>query len=227
MIDLKNITKTYGDKENAFNALNNVNLKIDSGEFVAIIGPSGSGKSTLLNIIGLMDNFNEGNYILDDKEIDIKNMKSKELSKIRNNKFGFIFQNFALLDNYTVYENIEVPIAYRNRLEKSKLDRKSIKDKIIKLLKEFGLEDKKDKYPKELSGGQQQRVAIIRAIVNEADIILADEPTGALDSETGNFVFNELKKINDTGRTVIIITHDEKIANKCKRIIRIVDGHIC
>lgn len=217
-IELKNITKIYGSKENKFKALSNINLKINDGEMIAIVGPSGSGKSTLLNIIGTIDNATSGSYILNN--IDINTLKSKDIAKLRNKNFGFIFQYFGLLNDISVYKNVRIPLEYCkcNRTEASK--------RIDKLLERLGILDKKKYTPKELSGGQCQRVSIARALVNNPNIILADEPTGALDKSTGNEVLNILNEINKSGKTVIIVTHDLDIANKCSRIIKIEDGVI-
>lgn len=226
MIELKNISKVYGDGDSKVCALDNVSLTINEGELVSIIGPSGSGKSTLMNIIGLMDRFDLGEYKLDEKLLDIERLTSLELGKLRNSMFGFVYQNFALLDGYTVIENIEMPIIIKGRLNKEKINKKDEREKIIKLIEEFGLKGKENKMPTQLSGGQQQRVAILRAIINNSPIILADEPTGALDSESGQFVFDQLIKLKNEGKTVIIVTHNEDIAKKCDRIIKIVDGKI-
>lgn len=226
MIELKNISKVYGDGDSKVCALDNVSLTINEGELVSIIGPSGSGKSTLMNIIGLMDRFDLGEYKLDEKLLDIERLTSLELGKLRNSMFGFVYQNFALLDGYTVIENIEMPIIIKGRLNKEKINKKDEREKIIKLIEEFGLKGKENKMPTQLSGGQQQRVAILRAIINNSPIILADEPTGALDSESGQFVFDQLIKRKNEGKTVIIVTHNEDIAKKCDRIIKIVDGKI-
>lgn len=217
-IELKNITKIYGSKKNKFKALSNINLKINDGEMIAIVGPSGSGKSTLLNIIGTIDNATSGSYILNN--ININTLKSKDIAKLRNKNFGFIFQYFGLLNDISVYKNVRIPLEYCkcNRTEASK--------RIDKLLERLGILDKKKYTPKELSGGQCQRVSIARALVNNPNIILADEPTGALDKSTGNEVLNILNEINKSGKTVIIVTHDLDIANKCSRIIKIEDGVI-
>lgn len=217
-IELKNITKVYGSKENKFKALSNINLKINDGEMIAIVGPSGSGKSTLLNIIGTIDNATSGNYILNN--IDINTLKSKDIAKLRNKNFGFIFQYFGLLNDVPVYKNVKIPLEY------CRCNRNEANKRIDKILERLGILDKKKSTPKELSGGQCQRVAIARALVNNPNIILADEPTGALDKSTGNGVLEILKEVNKTGKTVIIVTHDLDIANKCSRIIKIEDGVI-
>jgi putative ABC transport system ATP-binding protein len=215
---MKSITRFYGKNENRVNALRSINLSINAGELVAIIGPSGSGKTTLLNILGCLDSPNSGEYIID--KTDTSKLKPRELANIRNKKFGFIVQNFALLDDYTVYENIKIPLDYSNTKIKNK------KQKIKEILKKLGIEDKLNKYPTELSGGQCQRVSIARALINNPEIILADEPTGALDREMGQQVIDIFKEINKENKTIIIVTHDANIAAQCDRIITIEDGSI-
>lgn len=216
LIEMNNIKKKYGKDEGELYALRGINLSVERGEMVAIMGPSGSGKSTLLNIIGLLDVESYGEYKFQNESVN--KLSEKQLSSYRNKYIGFVVQNFALIDDYTVFENIEVPLIY------SKVNKKKRKESIINTLKKLGIEDKKDKLPKQLSGGQNQRVAIARALVNDPEIILADEPTGALDKENGEEVMNILSKLNKEGKTIIIITHDKDIAKKCKRIIYIEDG---
>ncbi len=216
LIEMNNIKKKYGKDEGELYALRGINLSVERGEMVAIMGPSGSGKSTLLNIIGLLDVESDGEYKFQNESVN--KLSEKQLSSYRNKYIGFVVQNFALIDDYTVFENIEVPLIY------SKVNKKKRKESIINTLKKLGIEDKKDKLPKQLSGGQNQRVAIARALVNDPEIILADEPTGALDKENGEEVMNILSKLNKEGKTIIIITHDKDIAKKCKRIIYIEDG---
>lgn len=218
LIRMKSIVRFYGKDENKVNALRGIDLAINVGELVAIVGPSGSGKTTLLNILGCLDSPNSGQYYISDT--DISKLKSRELANIRNSKFGFVVQNFALLDDYTVYENIKIPLDY------SKIKIKNKKYRIEEILKRLGIEDKINKYPTELSGGQCQRVSIARALVNNPDIILADEPTGALDKGTGQQVIDIFKEINKENKTVIIVTHDSSIASQCDRIITIEDGSI-
>lgn len=216
IIKLNNVNKVYSSKNNSVSALNNIDLSINKGELIAITGPSGSGKSTLLNIIGTIDKITSGKYILENKRID--KMKSNECCKIRNKIFGFVVQHFALISDYKVYENIEIPLEY-GKIKSN--DRKvMIEDIVCKL----GLKDKINKNVKELSGGQCQRVAISRAVVNNPEVILADEPTGALDQKTGQKVLDVFKELNKQGKTVIIVTHDSNIANQCQRIIRLEDG---
>lgn len=218
MITLKNITKTYKMGENIVIALNNINLEIKKGEFVAIVGPSGSGKSTLMNIIGCLDIFDSGYYSLDNIVVD--NYTENELADIRNKKIGFIFQQFNLLSNLTAFENVEVPMLY------AKVNKNKRKVIAKKLLYDVGLGDRLYHKPTELSGGEQQRVSIARALANNPDIILADEPTGALDSKTGLEVLKILKKLNETGKTIIMITHDLDVASNADRIITLRDGKI-
>ena len=218
IIELKNIRKEYGKKDFKFTAIDNINLSVEKGDFIAIMGPSGSGKSTLLNIIGCMDQLTKGEYYLNGKLIN--KLKNKELSKIRNSTISFVFQDFALMKEYNVYDNVELPLSHRNLSNKQK------KQMIIKQLEELGIKDQIKKKPNELSGGQQQRVAIARALVSDAEIILADEPTGALDSKTGMEIMNILSEINKKGKTIIIVTHDEKVASYCNKKIIIKDGRI-
>ena len=193
MIRLDKITKIYDAKVENKKALDEVSLTIDNGEFVAIMGPSGSGKSTLLNIIGCMDSVTDGSYYVDD--IEVSRLNKLDIHRFRKKNIGFVFQHFALMDYYTAYENIELPLLANNIRRK---DRKRI---INEQLKKLNIVEEKDKLPKKMSGGQQQRVAIARALVTNADIILADEPTGALDQSTGQEVINILREINNQGKT--------------------------
>ena len=218
LIELKNIKKVFGADEGKVEALRGIDISVEKGDMLAIMGTSGSGKSTLLNIIGFLDKATEGSYILNGQSVEKLNDKS--LARNRNKFIGFVVQNFALIEDYTVFQNIKVPLDY------CKVSRADKKQRIEKLLAKMKILDKKDKLPKQLSGGQNQRVAIARALVNNPEIILADEPTGALDSKTGEEVMNIFKELNEEGKTVIIITHDEKIAKMCKKIIRIEDGRI-
>ncbi|MGL5149826.1 MAG: ABC transporter ATP-binding protein [Clostridium sp.] len=214
-IELENIVRIYGDK-NRVNALRSITLNIDNGELIAIVGPSGSGKSTLLNILGLLDECSSGNYRINGENIG--GLSFSERAKLRNKNFGFVLQNAALINDYTVKENIEIPLEYAG------ISRRERRKKVLEVCNKLGIGDKIDAIGKDLSGGQAQRVAIGRAICNNPEIILADEPTGALDSKTGQEVINIFKELNNEGKTVIIVTHDEKIANQCTRIIRIEDG---
>ena len=218
IIKLNKVNKVYSSKNNNVNALNNINLTINKGELLAITGPSGSGKSTLLNIIGTIDKITSGEYILENKSIS--KVKSNEAAEIRNKTFGFVVQHFALISDYTVYENIEIPLEY------AKIKHNDRKLMIEDVVSKLGLKEKINKNVKELSGGQCQRVAISRAIVNNPEIILADEPTGALDQKTGQKVLDIFKDLNKQGKTVIIVTHDLNIANQCDRVIKLEDGYL-
>lgn len=216
ILELKNIVKDYGKGEGLVTALRNVNLSINKGEMIAIMGPSGSGKSTLLNILGFLDKPTSGEYLFEGE--NVKNFNENHLAKYRNEKIGFVVQNFALIDDYTVYQNINIPLDY------GKIKKSERKVRIKKIVEKVGLSEKINKLPKELSGGQNQRVAIARALINNPEIILADEPTGALDLNTGEEIMSIFKDLNKEGKTIIIITHDKNIANKCNRIINIKDG---
>lgn len=218
IIKLENLHKVYGKDNYKTVALKDINLSIDDGELVSIMGPSGSGKSTLLNIIGCLDTQTKGEYTLEGKKII--GLSNKEMSKIRNTTLSFVFQNFALLKDYTVYENIELPLLYRNMKKSEK------KEKIYYYMDKLGIRDLEKKKPKHISGGQQQRVAIARALVGEAKIILADEPTGALDQKTGKELLDLLISLNTEGKTIIIVTHDVNVANMTNRLIKLEDGKI-
>ncbi|MBC1342885.1 ABC transporter ATP-binding protein [Listeria welshimeri] len=218
MIQLFNISKTYQMGEDTVKALDNLSLQVTKGEFIAIIGPSGSGKSTLMNIIGILDRASSGEYYLN--KMNLMRISDKKISKIRNKKIGFIFQQFNLMPRLTAFENVELPLIYRGT---SKPTRKKI---VLKSLERVGLLEKQKHLPAQLSGGQQQRVAIARAIAGNPEIILADEPTGALDSKTGEEVMRLLKEIHREGNTLIMITHDKTIAEQAERIIEIKDGKL-
>ena len=217
-IQFKNVNKIYSSGEVEVKALDNVNFEIEQGELVCILGHSGAGKTTALNILGGMDKATSGEIIVAKK--DITKYNKKQLIKYRRTNIGFVFQHFALMDYYTAYENIELPLLANNIRRK---DRKRI---INEQLKKLNIVEEKDKLPKKMSGGQQQRVAIARALVTNADIILADEPTGALDQSTGQEVINILREINNQGKTVVLVTHDINIASSTNRIINICDGKI-
>ncbi len=217
VINMNNINKIYSMGSSEFKALDNINLSINKGEYVAIVGPSGAGKSTLMNIIGCLDTPSGGEYILDG--LNTKCSDSK-LAEIRNKKIGFIFQNYNLLPKLNVLENVELPLLYLG------MSNSEIKQRALSALKKVGLETHLKHKPNELSGGQKQRVAIARALVTEPQIILADEPTGALDSKTGREVLNMMEDLNKEGNTIIIITHDKEIAAEAKRIITVKDGII-
>ncbi len=218
MIELKDIYKIYGEGENEVRALDGVSLHIDKGEFVAIVGKSGSGKSTCMNIIGCLDVPTSGTYHLNG--IDVSTMNDDKLAEIRNKMLGFIFQQYNLIPKLTVRENVELPLVYRGMSEAERAERAR------KVLELVGLGDRGDKYPSQLSGGQQQRVSIARALAGEPSLMLADEPTGALDSKTGKEVLDFLKVLNEQGNTIVMITHDNSIAAEAKRIVRIHDGKI-
>lgn len=215
ILELENVSKTYGRGGVAITALKAVNLKVNKGDFIAIVGRSGSGKSTLLNILGCIDLASSGKYLIEG--IDVRALNDKNLSKIRNKKIGFVLQYFGLINDYTVYENIEIPLKYAK-------ENKNYKERILELLKKMGIEDKRNKYPCELSGGQNQRVAIARALANNPNIILADEPTGALDKKTSIEIMELLCELNKFGKTIIMVTHDEEVYNYCNRRIIIEDG---
>lgn len=218
IIQIKHVTKVYktGDVETI--ALKNIDLNVKKGEFLAITGRSGSGKSTLMHIIGLLDIPSSGSYILNGT--DVSKFEEDELSFLRNREIGFVFQSFNLLARATAVENVVLPAIYAG------LDSKTRTEKAVKLLTELGLADQLNKRPNQMSGGQQQRVAIARALMNDPELILADEPTGNLDTKSGDDVMNTLKSLNKEGRTVILITHEHDIANQAKKIIQLEDGAI-
>lgn len=216
MIDLKNITKTYDMGSVQVQVLRGISLHVDEGEFLSIIGPSGSGKSTLMNMIGCLDVPTTGEYYLDGKEISTYN--EKQLSKIRNQKIGFIFQKFNLLPKLTALENVELPLIYRS------MNNKERRKRSIEALEKVGLTDRMNHKPTELSGGQQQRVAIARALAGDPPVLLADEPTGNLDSKSGNDVMNIIRQLSSEGKTIVLITHDSEIAKIAQKTITIKDG---
>lgn len=218
MIDLKDIYKIYSDGDSEIRALDGVSLNIKEGEFVAIVGQSGSGKSTCMNIIGCLDVPTSGTYHLNGT--DVSTMKDDELAVIRNQTLGFIFQQYNLIPKLTLQENVELPLIYRGYPPAKR------KDLALLALERVGLADRYKKFPSQLSGGQQQRVSIARALAGNPKVILADEPTGALDSKTGKDVLDFLKKLNTDGTTVVMITHDNEIASQARRIVRIADGKI-
>ncbi len=218
LISMKNITKVYQSGKIYVEALKGIDLDIKRGEFVAVIGPSGSGKSTLMNIMGCLDSPSAGTYHLDNQPV--ADMTIHQLASIRNKKIGFIFQNFNLLAYATTYENVELPLIFAGKPGAYR------KEKVMDSLSKVGLADWAEHKPTELSGGQMQRVAIARSLANDPDIILADEPTGNLDSHSGSEIIDLFEKLNSTGCSVVTITHDMNIANRCHRIIRIKDGLI-
>ncbi|SEF78060.1 ABC transporter ATP-binding protein [Lachnospira multipara] len=216
MIDIKGLTKVFKDGDYNKVALDDINLKINDGEMVSIMGPSGSGKSTLLNIIACFDDASKGKVIINNN--DITSFKRNKKEKFRRDNISFIFQDYALLENFTCYENVELPLLI-NKV-------RSRKTKTLSLLEKMNLLEEKNKKINKLSGGQRQRVAIARALALDTNLILADEPTGALDQKMGEEVTDILRSINKEGKTVIIVTHDEKVANKTDRIIKLMDGKI-
>ncbi len=218
LIRIENVIKTYRIGNIVVNALDGVSLNIYEKEFVSIVGPSGSGKSTFMNMLGCLDVPTSGKYYI--KEEDVSKMSEDELAVLRNKTIGFIFQGFNLLNKLTAYENVELPLIYQG------ISFNKRKTMVIEALERVGLKDRLNHKPTELSGGQQQRVAIARALSAKPPIILADEPTGNLDSKSGFEVMNMLKELNNDGKTVILITHDNDIAKKAGRIVRIADGKI-
>ncbi len=218
LIEIQEMCKIYNPGENEVRALDHVNLTINKNEFVAIIGQSGSGKSTLMNMLGCLDVPTSGTYILNGQ--DVSGLTDDELSDIRNREIGFIFQGFNLIAGLTALENVELPLIYRGVGKKERLRLSQI------ALEKVGLKARMDHKPSEMSGGQQQRVAIARAIAQAPPVILADEPTGNLDSGSTKEIMEILKELHGEGRTVILITHDNDIAARARRIIRIMDGHI-
>ena len=216
MIDLIHINKYYKNDEESLHVLKDVNLHIEQGEMVAVMGPSGSGKSTLINLLGFIDRKFEGTYLFEGESLVGTN--DDRLSKVRNQTVGFVFQNFSLIENNTVYENVELPLLYGGY---------NFSQKVLAALKRVGLEGKEDKYPKQLSGGQQQRVAIARSIINNPKFIIADEPTGALDTHTSTEIMELFAELNaKDGATIILVTHDPEVVPYCHRLIKIRDGAI-
>ena len=218
MIELKNVSKIYHVGEETVYALHNASMKIEDGEFVSIVGPSGSGKSTMMNIIGCLDTADEGEYKLDN--ISIQKYSETDLAKIRNQKIGFIFQNFNLLPRLSAQENVELPLIYQ------RIPSAERKERVKKALEQVELYNRRMHKPSELSGGQQQRVAIARALVTRPALFLADEPTGNLDSATGKEIMKLFHELHDEGHTIVLITHDNQIANEAQRQIYIRDGRV-
>lgn len=218
MIELKSLVKRFTLGDETIMAVDHVDLTVEKGDFISIVGPSGSGKSTLMNIIGLLDRADEGEYRFDG--VDVASMSDNEQAEIRNRKIGFVFQSFFLLPKLSAVENVMVPLLYRGVSEKEAGKRAE------NMLEKMGLGSRMDHLPSELSGGQQQRVAIARALVGEPELILADEPTGALDSRSGKEIVKLLKELNEDGQAIILITHDIGIAGEAKRRFRITDGKI-
>ncbi|AFK87373.1 MULTISPECIES: ABC transporter ATP-binding protein [Thermoanaerobacterium] len=218
VITMRNLSKIYKMGDNEVRALDNINLTVDEGEFVSIVGPSGSGKSTLMNIIGCLDVMTEGEYYLNGN--DTSKLNENKLAELRSSEIGFIFQSFNLLQKLTALENVELPMIYKGIPAKERYNR------AVELLTMVGLEKRIHHKPTELSGGQQQRVAIARALANNPHLILADEPTGNLDSQSGKEVMKIIKELNERGNTIILITHDINVANQAKRTVKIMDGKI-
>jgi len=218
MIETKNLKKIYTTEEVETTALNKVNLKVKEGEFVAVMGPSGCGKSTLLNILGLLDNPNEGEYFF--LEHEVSKFSEKKRANLRKRNIGFVFQSFNLIDELTVYENVELPLLY---LKVSASERKR---KVNEALERMQLIPRKNHFPQQLSGGQQQRVAVARAIIGNPKLILADEPTGNLDSAHGEEVMSMLTQLHEAGTTIVMVTHSPAYAEYSQRVIHLFDGHI-
>ena len=213
---MRNICKSYRMGDEDMQVLSNVNLDIDQGEYLSVLGPSGSGKSTLMNIIGCLDVASSGDYTLHGQVIE--DMEEAQLAYVRSHEIGFVFQNHQLLPRLTALKNVELPLIYAG------VGPRERKKRAAEMLERVGLSDRMEHYPNQLSGGQAQRVAIARAMVSNPSILLADEPTGALDQKTGRQVMNLFRKLNDEGRTIVMITHDTNIARNARRIVHIIDG---
>ncbi len=218
MLTIKNLTKVFRTTEVETIALNNVNIEVADREFVAIMGPSGCGKSTLLNILGLLDNPTEGQYFLDDTEVG--SLSEKERTAVRKGNIGFVFQSFNLIDELNVEENVELPLTYL------KVPSAERKERVKEILRRMGISHRAKHYPQQLSGGQQQRVAIARAVVSNPKLILADEPTGNLDSKNGMDVMNLLTQLHEEGTTIVMVTHSQRDAAYATRIINLFDGQV-
>ena len=220
MIQIKNLVKVYNKgKTNEFCALKGIDLSIDEGEMVAIIGKSGAGKSTLLHILAAIDSYDKGSYLVDG--VSVGDLKEKDSARFRNQKIGIVMQDYALIDEYTIEENVQIPLIF-GKVKGNDVRR----EKIMTALKNVGLDELAKKPVRQLSGGQKQRVAIARALVNNPTFLLADEPTGALDSKTSGEIMDVFEKLNQGGKTVIIVTHDMEVAARCGRVIEISDGEI-
>lgn len=218
MIKITDLRKFYRTEEIETSAINNISLEIKTGEFVAVMGPSGCGKSTLLNIVGLLDDMDEGSYLFNGTEISDYNEKKR--AELRKHNIGFVFQSFNLIDELTVFENVELPLIY------TKMPAAERKKRVEEILEKVQILHRRNHFPQQLSGGQQQRVAVARAVVNNPKVILADEPTGNLDSNSGNDVMRLLTQLNEQGTTIVMVTHSEHDARYSHRIVRMLDGQV-
>ncbi len=218
MIKIKDLQKFYRTEEVETIALNNLSMHVKEGEFVAVMGPSGCGKSTLLNIVGLLDDLDDGSYLFND--IEVAKFNERKRSQLRKHQIGFVFQSFNLIDELTVYENVELPLIY------TKVPAGERKKRVEEVLEKVQIMHRRNHFPQQLSGGQQQRVAVARAVVNNPKLILADEPTGNLDSKNGNEVMQLLTELNEAGTTIIMVTHSEHDAKYADRVIRMLDGQV-
>lgn len=218
LLELKNLTKIYGEKETAVYGLRGVDFTVGQQDSIAVMGTSGSGKSTLLNILGLIDAPTDGQYFINGNAAF--GCSKQERARLRNRFFGFVMQDFALIPHYCVERNVQIPLDYTG------CPRKEKKERIMEVLKKLHIEDKCRAYPSQLSGGQRQRVAIARAIINDAKVLLCDEPTGALDSRTSAEIMDIFQALNEAGKTLVIVTHDADVAKHCKRLVRIEDGRL-
>ncbi len=218
MIKLQNVTKTFRTDEVETTALNSINIDVEEGEFVAVMGPSGCGKSTLLNILGMIDNVSEGNYFFNG--VDVAGHNEQQLAAVRKHNLGFIFQSFNLIDELTVFENVELPLLYQGIAAAER------KQRVDAVLEKIAIIQRRNHLPQQLSGGQQQRVAVARAVVGNPKLILADEPTGNLDSVNGEDVMQLLTKLNGEGTTIVMVTHSQPHAEYAQRVINMLDGHV-